>query len=58
MYGYNSVGRMNDNSIKVEIEENMPMEAVFSKEGIKVGNMIIKKPTKNKEYLIRVVIKD
>lgn len=58
MRGYNSVGLMNDNSIMVKIEEDKPITAVFGKDGIEVGNMMLKKPVKNKELIIRVIIKD
>lgn len=58
MYGYNSVGMRNDGSIMVEIEENTPMNAIFSKDTFQVGNLVLPNASKNKEIVIRVVIKD
>ena len=58
MYGYNSVGMMNDGAIKVEIEENTPITASFSKEEIKVGNMTLPTPSKNKEIVIKIILID
>lgn len=58
MYEHNSVGIMNDGAIKVEIKENTPITASFSKKEIKVGNMTLPNPSKNKEIVIRVILKE
>lgn len=59
MYGYNSVGVVNnDGVIKVEIEEDTPITAIFSKDKLQVGGLLIPNPTKNKEFVIKVTIKD
>ncbi|MCT6922793.1 hypothetical protein [Metasolibacillus sp.] len=59
MSNYNSVGMMNDGTILVVVrEENTPIEACFDRvNGLKVGNMSLPNPTKNKEHIIKIVFK-
>lgn len=55
MKGYNSVGMSYDGDIIVSIGKDEPIEALFSKDKIQVGNMSFA-PKKNVEILIKVKI--
>lgn len=56
MYGYNSVGMTYSGEITVDVEEDKPIEAVFSRDKLQVGNMYFT-PKKDTEIVIKVTIK-
>lgn len=55
MKGFNTVGMSYGAGIQVVIGKDEPIEALFSKDKIKVGNMSFV-PSKNVEIVIKVTI--